>query len=93
MTADRNVTICCPHCRRQYAMKIDPERLQRLKTRATCGRCGKTFDAASRILAAQQQAPVEPKRLPTTPVSETKRTDPKLPPVQATPEAKQARAA
>ena len=74
----------CPHCRRQYAMKIDPERLQRLKTRATCGRCGKTFDAASRILAAQQQAPVEPKRPPTTPVSETKRTDPKLPQVQAT---------
>ena len=85
-TAD--VTISCPHCRRQYAMKIDPERLQRLKTRATCGRCGKTFDAASRILAAQQQAHVaEPKRPPpaTAEVSETKRTDPKLPSVQPTP--------
>ncbi|HEY2749662.1 MAG TPA: hypothetical protein VGL86_33810 [Polyangia bacterium] len=82
-TAD--VTISCPHCRRQYAMKIDPERLQRLKTRATCGRCGKTFDAASRILAAQQQAPVaEPKARPAAAlaaagVSETRRTDPKLP--------------
>ena len=55
MSALTEVTISCPHCRRQYNMKIDPERLQRLKTRATCGRCGKTFDAASRIVAAQQQ--------------------------------------
>jgi hypothetical protein len=87
MTAD--VTISCPHCRRQYAMKIDPERLQRLKTRATCGRCGKTFDAASRILAAQQQAPVEAKPRAASisgTVSETKRTDPRLP--QLTPVAR-----
>ncbi|MGZ3407646.1 MAG: hypothetical protein ACXVAN_14450 [Polyangia bacterium] len=62
MSALTEVTISCPHCRRQYNMKIDPERLQRLKTRATCGRCGKTFDAASRIAAAQQQqhAPLAP---------------------------------
>jgi hypothetical protein len=58
MSALTEVTISCPHCRRQYNMKIDPERLQRLKTRATCGRCGKTFDAASRITAAQQQQQV-----------------------------------
>jgi hypothetical protein len=79
-----DVTISCPHCRRQYAMKIDPERLQRLKTRATCGRCGKTFDAASRIMAAQQPAPT-PIPTPTpekAPVSETKRTDPRLPRVE-----------
>ncbi len=86
MTAD--VTISCPHCRRQYAMKIDPERLQRLKTRATCGRCGKTFDAASRILAAQQQAPIEPKPRASSAsgtVSETKRTDPRLPQIAGAP--------
>lgn len=80
-----DVTISCPHCRRQYAMKIDPERLQRLKTRATCGRCGKTFDAASRIMAAQQPAPtptVAPAPPETPPVSETKRTDPRLPRVE-----------
>ena len=41
-------------------MKIDPERLKRLKTRATCGRCGNTFDAASRIVAAPE-ATTEPK--------------------------------
>ena len=46
------VTITCPHCRRQYPMKIDPERLQRLKTRATCGRCGNAFDVAARVAAA-----------------------------------------
>jgi len=50
MSIAGEVTISCPHCRRQYTIKIDPERLQRLKTRATCGRCGKTFDAASRIV-------------------------------------------
>jgi hypothetical protein len=66
MSALNEVTISCPHCRRQYNMKIDPERLQRLKTRATCGRCGKTFDAASRIIAAQQQqhAPLPPPEEP-----------------------------
>ncbi len=66
MSALTDVTISCPHCRRQYTMKIDPERLQRLKTRATCGRCGKTFDAASRITAAQQQqhAPLAPPEEP-----------------------------
>jgi hypothetical protein len=42
-------------------MKIDPERLQRLKTRATCGRCGKTFDVASRITPASQETITEPK--------------------------------
>jgi hypothetical protein len=47
--------------------------MQRLKTRATCGRCGKTFDAASRIAAAQQQQhaplapPDEPKPAPEPP--------------------------
>jgi hypothetical protein len=56
----KEVRISCPHCRRQYTMKIDPERLQRLKTRATCGRCGKTFDVASRIAAASE-AITEPK--------------------------------
>ena len=61
-TAD--VTISCPHCRRQYTMKIDPERLQRLKTRATCGRCGKTFDAASRISPAHATEPATEPNLP-----------------------------
>ena len=63
-----DVTISCPHCRRQYTMKIDPERLARLKTRATCGRCGNTFDAASRIVPASE-ATTDPKlpRLDVTP--------------------------
>lgn len=84
MTAD--VTISCPHCRRQYTMKIDPERLQRLKTRATCGRCGKTFDVASRITPAGAEPATEPKlpRIDVVPprVSELQPT-PK-PPVTAT---------
>lgn len=54
------VTIACPHCRRQYTMKIEPERLQRLKTRATCGRCGNTFDAAAHIVTASE-ATTDPK--------------------------------
>ncbi|HWE27159.1 MAG TPA: hypothetical protein VHB97_04110 [Polyangia bacterium] len=64
MTAD--VKISCPHCQRQYTMKIDPERLQRLKTRATCGRCGKTFDVASRITPPQSQAPSQTADEPAT---------------------------
>jgi hypothetical protein len=46
-----DITISCPHCRRQYTMKADLERLQRVKTRATCGRCRNSFDVASRIVA------------------------------------------
>jgi hypothetical protein len=86
MSALTEVTISCPHCRRQYTMKIDPERLQRLKTRATCGRCGKTFDAASRITAAQQQqqAPL------TAPAAdEAVKTNPKLPRTETPPPAAQ----
>lgn len=65
------VTISCPHCLRTYTMKIDPERLKRLKTRATCGRCGNTFDAASRIVPASE-ATTDPKlpRLDVTPVAQ-----------------------
>ncbi|MDB4967631.1 MAG: hypothetical protein JWN44_3320 [Myxococcales bacterium] len=55
MTSD--VTISCPHCRRQYTMKVDPERLQRLKMRATCGRCGNSFDVGSRIAAPSPPMP------------------------------------
>ncbi|HEX8953191.1 MAG TPA: hypothetical protein VF945_15155, partial [Polyangia bacterium] len=58
MTTD--LTISCPHCRRTYTMRVDPERLKRLKTRATCGRCGNTFDAASRIVPPAE-ATTEPK--------------------------------
>jgi hypothetical protein len=55
MTTDVNIS--CPHCRRQYTMKVDPERLQRLKMRATCGRCGNSFDVGSRIAAPAPQVP------------------------------------
>ena len=55
MTTDVNIS--CPHCRRQYTMKVDPERLQRLKMRATCGRCGNSFDVASRIAASAGSGP------------------------------------
>jgi hypothetical protein len=79
MTAD--VTISCPHCRRQYTMKIDPERLQRLKTRATCGRCGKTFDVASRITPPSHEPATEPK---------LRRYEPPAPVAQPTPTAKPA---
>jgi hypothetical protein len=61
MSALTDVKISCPHCRRHYSMKIDPERLQRLKTRATCGRCGKTFDVASRIMPPSTEPVTEPK--------------------------------
>ncbi len=70
------VTISCPHCRRQYQMKADPERMQRMQPRATCGRCRKTFDVASRIVTPatpldEQPAPLRAPPPPTrTPKSE-----------------------
>ena len=67
------MTLSCPHCGRHYKMKIDPERLKRLKTRATCGRCGKTFDVASRVAAAASSSaePVTEPKLPRVDVAPT----------------------
>lgn len=42
--------ISCPYCRRQYTMKLDREEIERDKRRATCGRCGNSFELASRIV-------------------------------------------
>jgi hypothetical protein len=84
MSASAEVTISCPHCRRQYNMKIDPERLQRLKTRATCGRCGKTFDAASRIVSAQQQQQQQQQQQPPQAAPQPQQSPP---PAEAKPKA------
>ena len=45
------VEISCPHCRREYAIDVDVDRLARFRTRAVCARCNKSFDVASRLRA------------------------------------------
>ena len=45
--------IACPYCKRQYRMKLDLEEITLKKTRATCGRCGNSFELAPRIHAAE----------------------------------------
>ena len=54
---DHTVQITCPHCRRAYRMKVDFERLKRVRTRASCNRCKKSFDVASRLAASTSSLP------------------------------------
>jgi len=42
-------TISCPHCQREYQLRIDLERVARLRTQAVCTRCTQRFDIMSRI--------------------------------------------
>lgn len=53
------IEISCPHCRRTYRVKIDLERLMRVRTRATCSRCKKSFDVASRLGSTPHRAVVD----------------------------------
>lgn len=46
-TAEVNVS--CPHCRQEYRLRIDLERLMRLRSRVVCSQCRKSFDVASRL--------------------------------------------
>lgn len=52
------VTVVCPHCDRSYRIKIDTARLARVRTRAGCQRCGRSFDVASSIRPGASSAPV-----------------------------------
>lgn len=52
-----NVTVVCPHCDRSYRIKIDTARLARVRTRAGCQRCGRSFDVASSIRPGASSAP------------------------------------
>ncbi len=63
----------CPYCQRQYTMKLDREEIERRKSRATCGRCGKSFELASRIVVpgASRLAPPA-----SAPITRSNRTPP-----------------
>lgn len=41
----------CPKCFRRYVLKLDLEKLKRLRQRAQCGRCGESFDIGERLAA------------------------------------------
>ena len=51
------VTVVCPHCDRSYRIKIDTTRLARVRTRAGCQRCGRSFDVASSIRPGASSSP------------------------------------
>ena len=56
--------IACPYCKRQYRMKLDLEEITAKKTRATCGRCGNSFELAPRIHTSEAQVVPPPPPLP-----------------------------
>lgn len=43
------VEIRCPHCRRAHQVTLELERLQRVRPRAHCARCGQSFDVAASL--------------------------------------------
>ncbi len=75
------ISIACPHCRRAYEIRIDVERLMRVRTKAVCSRCKNRFDIASLVQQGEAAKPeVEPeildggsKSIPTPPAREVVR--------------------
>ena len=49
--SETEVDISCPHCRREYHLRLDLDKLTRVRTRAVCSRCRKSFDIGSRVPA------------------------------------------
>ncbi len=51
----RHFEITCPHCRRSYALNVDPHNLDDARATARCGRCNKRFRLASAIAASVEK--------------------------------------
>ncbi len=47
------IDISCPHCKQSYRIKVDLDRLSRVRTRAVCARCGQRFDVAARLRTSE----------------------------------------
>ena len=50
----RHVDLTCPECGAHHALKLDVERMQRVRVRGKCSSCGSIFDVATRLVAAMQ---------------------------------------
>jgi transcription elongation factor Elf1 len=75
------VEISCPHCGRSYKVKLNLERLTRVRSKAVCARCQKSFDVASRVLGGEASAVVSTNEVTTKateeePVTKSKTDEP-----------------
>jgi hypothetical protein len=54
----------CPHCRRLYHLRLDAEKLGRLRQKAFCGRCKRRFSLSPRVI---ERRTVPPPSIPPDP--------------------------
>ena len=47
--------VSCPFCRRVYKMLLDRDAAERTRARASCGRCGNSFELAARVLGTNPE--------------------------------------
>jgi hypothetical protein len=47
----------CPHCRRLYHLRLDAEKLGRLRQKAFCGRCKRRFSLSPRVIERRTEPP------------------------------------
>lgn len=47
--------ITCPHCRRSYLLRVDPENLSDAAAKIRCGRCRKRFRLSTAVTASEQK--------------------------------------
>lgn len=44
------VTLTCPHCAARYRVRIDLDKLRKVRSQAQCSHCGNTFDMSTGLL-------------------------------------------
>ncbi len=50
----RHVDLTCPNCGAHHSLKLDLERMQRVRVRGKCSSCATVFDVAERLVAAMK---------------------------------------
>jgi len=70
--------VSCPYCRRQYALKTDRASISP-GARATCGRCGKSFELLTRIVVPGAPPPLPRKAPPPLPRDSRLASSPLIP--------------
>ncbi len=59
--------VSCPFCRRVYKMLLDREAAERTRARASCGRCGNSFELAARVATSNPARAMPPPPEPPSP--------------------------
>jgi len=75
------VVLACPHCGAKYRVRIDTEKLERMRSRAQCARCKNTFDVAERLIERHSSLPARRPTSPPAPIfPQARRASPTAPP-------------